>query len=164
MIEIRPAGPQDAEGVLAIYRPIVVETHVSFELEAPTVAEMARRMAAADGRHPWLVAADEEGLAGYAYATSFRARPAYEQTVETSVYVDAGRHRTGVARALYLDLFERLRSAGVRSVIAGIALPNDASVALHERLGFTPVGVFHDVGRKFDRWWSVGFWERPIGE
>ena len=158
---VRPARVADADAIAGIYRPVVQATHVSFELEAPSAAEIERRMSASD-RYPWLVADSAGEVVGYAYASSFRSRPAYEWTVETSVYVEADRQGLGIGTALVQALLDDLRARGYRRAIAGIALPNEASVALHERMGFTPVGVFREVGFKFDRWWSVGFWERAL--
>jgi phosphinothricin acetyltransferase len=154
---IRPATPDDAAGVLAIYAPIVRHTHISFELEVPTPEEIARRITSAI---VWLVAIEDGTVAGYAYATRWRERPAYRFTVEVSVYVHEAHHRRGLAEALYTRLFEELRDYHV--AVAAIGLPNPASIAFHERLGFRPVGVFHEVGFKFGQWWGVGWWERRI--
>lgn len=157
-LTIRHATGHDAAGVRAIYAPVVRETAISFEMEVPSVEEMAARIARASPIHPWLVAERDERVVGYAYATPFRAREAYQHSVETTVYVAADQHRTGVGRQLMRALLERLRDAEHHLVVAGVALPNDASVRLHEALGFAPVGVFRHAGRKYDRWHDVGFW------
>ena len=159
---IRLATPGDAPAVRAIYRPIVEETAISFELEVPSVAEVARRISATLERAPWLLCEERGELLGYAYAVPFRARPAYSWSMESSVYVDSSHQRRGVARGLYLSLLGCLREQGFHRLVAGITLPNPASVALHEDLGFEPVGSFRDVGNKFDGWHAVGFWELEL--
>ena len=159
---IRLATPADARAVRAIYRPIVERTAISFEFEVPSEAEMARRIAAALERAPWLLCEEGEELLGYAYAVPFRGRPADSWCLESSVYVAASHQRRGVARDLYLSLLGCLREQGFHRLVAGITLPNPASVALHEGLGFEPVGAFRDVGNKFDAWHSVGFWELKL--
>lgn len=159
---IRLATPADAPAVRAIYRPIVEQTAISFEFEVPSEAELARRIGATLERAPWLLCEERGALLGYAYAVPFRARPAYSWCVESSVYVDASHQRRGVARGLYLSLLGCLREQGFHRLVAGITLPNPASVALHEGLGFEPVGSFRDVGNKFDAWHAVGFWELKL--
>jgi len=159
---IRLATPADAPAVRAIYGLSVEETAISFELEVPSVDEMARRIFSALERAPWLLCEEEDELLGYAYAVPFRARPAYSWVVESSVYVDRSHQRRGVARGLYLALMGCLREQGFHRLIAGVTLPNSPSVALHEGLGFEPVGSFRDVGNKFDTWHSVGFWELEL--
>ena len=159
---IRLARLEDAIGIAAIYRPVVEGTSISFELEPPGAVEMARRIDATLATHPWLVCASGEEVWGYAYATPFRARPAYAWTVETSVYVGPDRRRCGVGRGLAVALLEVLRLQGFRRAIAGIALPNPASVALHESLGYQSVGVFDEVGRKHEAWHAVGFWDLAL--
>jgi L-amino acid N-acyltransferase YncA len=145
--------------MLAIYAPFVSGTAVSFELEPPTVAAFAARVAEAQTRWAWLVAERGDEIAGYAYASAFRTRAAYRLTVECSAYVHESHRGQGVAGALYLRLFDRLRSQGYCNAYAGIALPNDASVAFHKSLGFTSVGTFHRAGWKFGRWHDVSWWE-----
>lgn len=158
-INIRPARPGDASAILAIYAPFVRETAVSFEIEIPTIAEMQRRMAGDQCRLPWFVTEIEDRVVGYAYASSWRTRAAYQWTVEVSAYLDPSLHRRGIGRRLYAALFDRLRRLGYRKIVAGITLPNPASVALHETLGFRPIGVFHHVGFKMGQWHDVGWWE-----
>ncbi len=160
---IRVAGVVDAAAIQAIYAPIVAETAVSFELEPPNVEEMRRRIETTLLTLPWLVC-EGDGVIGYAYAGVFRSRPAYQWTVEVSVYVHAAHRGKGVARALYTSLFECLRVQGYRTALAGIALPNSASVALHERMGFRSVGVFQHVGYKLGAWHDVGWWELSLQE
>lgn len=159
-IAIRSATLEDAAAVCAIYNPYVAGTTISFE-EAPVLAdEMARRIAdVGDAGLPWLVAEDGGRLVGYAYVTRWRARPAYRTSVESSVYVDAAAAGRGTGTLLYRTLLDELRGRDVHMVIGGIALPNERSVALHERLGFRKVAHFSEVGRKFGGWVDVGYWE-----
>lgn len=162
---IRDATPEDAESVSSIYAPYVSDTVISFEAEPPTAEEMLTRMGRTTDRLPWLVMEDpnsQSALLGYAYATQFRSREAYRNTAESTVYVRRDVHRQGVGRALMLSLLERLRVAEFHRVIAGVTLPNEGSVGLHESLGFRQVGVFTEMGRKFDRWLDVGFWELEL--
>jgi L-amino acid N-acyltransferase YncA len=159
---IRSASEGDAAAIQAVYAPIVRETAISFELEPPGVAEIAKRIATIQEQFPYLVCEIDGQVVGYAYAMVFRDRPAYRWSVESSVYVSDRFRRCGAASALYASLFDALRRQGFVRVIAGITLPNAASVALHERFGFTPVGVFHRVGYKFDTWHDVGFWELTL--
>ncbi|MBI1853040.1 MAG: N-acetyltransferase [Planctomycetes bacterium] len=160
---IRLAVESDAAELLAIYAPIVRETAVSFELEPPSLDEYRRRIVAALEHAPWLVYESDAVLLGYAHAGPFRPRPAYRSTVEVTVYVHSEARRRGVGRALYASLLECSCVLGYRAAIAAIALPNDASVRLHESFGFRAVGVLHRVGFKLGRWHDVGWWERGIG-
>lgn len=162
-VVIRAAGARDAEACREIYAPHVLERSTSFELEVPSIDEMAHRIAAASERHCWLVAVDEaDSPIGYAYGTSFRARKAYRFGTETSVYVADGAQRQGLGRSLYERLFDELKGLGYCHAYAGITLPNDPSVALHERLRFVSIGRFPSAGFKFDRWHDVGWWYRVL--
>ena len=159
-LAIRPATPDDAAAIAVIYNPYVAGTTISFEEEAVTSADMAQRIAEVQAAGlPWLVACRDGRLLGYAYATKWRARPAYRSSVESSVYLDAGATGQGFGSALYRALLDELRAREVHMVIGGIAQPNPASVALHEKLGFSKVAHFSEVGRKFGRWVDVGYWE-----
>jgi L-amino acid N-acyltransferase YncA len=159
---IRLATEDDAAAVAAIYAPVVLETPVSFELVPPDAAEIRSRMREILKVGPYLVREDDGEVVGYAYAGAFRARPAYRFTVETSVYIRADARGRGVGRSLYGVLLPCLVEQGYRRAIAGVTLPNAASVGLHEAMGFRPVGVFRNVGFKFGTWHDVGFWEREI--
>ena len=164
MLRIRLATAMDGADFAEIYRPAVVGSPISFEIEPPDGAEMSRRVTAALARFPWLAFEDDGVAMGYAYAGTHRARPAYQWSAEVSAYVHEHARRRGVARALYTSLFAMLHQLGYCNAYAGITLPNAASVGLHESLGFRAVGVFHDVGYKLGRWHDVGWWERPLGE
>jgi phosphinothricin acetyltransferase len=161
---IRLAGNEDAAEIAAIYAPIVRDTTISFELEPPDEREIAQRMDAHRDLYPWLVCEIDGRVAGYAYASSFRSRAAYRASVETSVYVAETFRRCGVAGALYDVLLRELTLQRFHIAIGVIALPNDSSVALHERLGFEKVGVLHEAGWKSGAWRDVGIWERRLTE
>ena len=159
-LTIRDAHPDDASAIAAIYNVHVRGTIVTFELDVVDAAEMARRIAEVRSRGlPWLVAIGNGGVLGYAYAGPWKARAAYARTVETSIYLaDAARGR-GIGKRLYAALIERLRAAGMHVAIGGASLPNPASVALHEALGFEFVGAFREAGFKLGRWIDVGYWQ-----
>jgi len=162
---IRPVRAQDAEAVCRVYNHYVLHTIVSFEEEAVAPEEMARRIAgvAAAGL-PWLVLEDEARLIGYAYATPWKARWGYRYAVESSVYLEASAGGKGHGSRLYAELLAELRSRPLRTVIGGIALPNEASVGLHEKLGFRKVAHFERVGWKCGRWVDVGYWQLALWE
>jgi phosphinothricin acetyltransferase len=161
-VRIRLAEDADMEAIAAIYRPIVEATAISFEITAPDRDEMARRVGATMKSYPWLVCDMDGRIAGYAYGGRHRARPAYRWSAETSVYIDDAFRRRGVGRGLYDSLFAILAAQGYRNALAGITLPNPASVALHESMGFEKVGVYRAVGYKFGRWHDVGWWQRAL--
>lgn len=155
-LTIRPATAADAAACADIYGFYVRHTHVSFEAEPPGTEEMARRIAEYSASHAWLVAEPAAGdVVGFAYGSPYSSREAYRWAVETSVYLEAGRRRTGAGRALYEALFERLAERGYRRVVAGLALPNDASLGLHVALGFEVVGTLRRIGWKHGQWRDV---------
>lgn len=159
-MELRDATLDDASAIATIYNHYVLTTTISFEEAPATHADIRQRIAGVrDAGLPWLVATLDGKVVAYAYATKWRVRPAYRFSVESSVYVAHGRARCGLGRALYQALLERLRNAGIHLVVGGIALPNDASIALHEKLKFEKVAHFSEVGFKFDRWIDVGYWQ-----
>lgn len=160
---IRDATEDDAAACAAIYEPYVTGTAISFELEPPSAAEMAARIAAARRTHAWLVLEEDGRVVAYAYAGPFRERAAYRWSCEVSVYVEAGRRRTGAGRALYEELLRRLAERGYRTALAGMTLPNEASVALHRAMGFEPVGTYRRVGFKHGRWHDVAWTQRMLG-
>ena len=159
---IRPATADDAVAIAAIYNHYIATTTISFEERAVTADEMAQRIRDVTTSLPWLVREDGGHITGYAYATKWRVRSAYRFAAETSVYVEQGRGGQGIGSALYTALLQELRERGIHMAIGGIAQPNPASVALHERLGYVKVAHFSEVGRKFDRWIDVGYWELKL--
>jgi L-amino acid N-acyltransferase YncA len=165
---IRRADPHsDAAACIAIYSPYVETGAASFEEEPPEEARFAERIGDIAKTYPWLVAERDGDVVGFSYACPHRARPAYRWAVEVSVYVAAGEHRLGTGGALYLELIERLRKQRFHVACAGITLPNEASVALHEGLGFAAVGVYRRIGWKDGAWRDVGWWQlelQPPGE
>jgi len=165
---IRDAEPsRDAAACAAIYAPHVEGSAVSFEERAPDAAEMGARIERYGASHAWLVAEREGEVVGYSYATAFNERPAYRWSTSVSVYIAKGARGEGVGRALYEALFERLREHGFRMACAGITLPNEASVGLHESLGFERTGVNPEIGFKGGAWRDVGWFQlelAPAGE
>ena len=160
---IRPADPQrDAAACAAIYAPFVRDTCISFELDPPGSENMARRIATYGASHAWLVAEVDGQLAGYAYGSPHRERAAYASSCDVAVYVDPAHSRRGIGRALYAALFPLLAQKGSHAAFAGIALPNEASIGLHEAMGFTPVGIYREVGWKLGGWRDVGWWQRLL--
>lgn len=164
MIQIRPATIADAEAIAAIYAPYVVSSAVSFEDRAPSAADIAERMQERAGLYPWLVgvSTDEDTVLGYAYAARFRERPAYRFAVETSIYIGGELQRNGIGRMLYGALLDTLESQGFTQAIASIALPNDASIKLHEAMGFFRAGIYREIGYKHGQWRDVGIWQREL--
>lgn len=160
--KLRFATVTDAAGIAAIYGPIVRETAISFEVEPPDAAEIERRIESTTRFYPWLVCDGGGVVAGYAYASQHRARAAYQWCADVSVYIHADYHRRGLGRALYATLLDTLRAQRFCRAYAGITLPNGASVALHEAVGFRPLGVYHAVGFKLGRWHDVGWWELDL--
>ena len=159
---IRLALERDAEQIAGIYAPVVRDTAISFEVDPPSAAEMARRVADGRPHFPWLVADHAGEILGYVYASAHRARAAYRWSVDTTVYVHPRAHRAGVGRALYTSLLRILALQGFYTAYAGITLPNAGSVGLHEAVGFRPLGVYRGVGYKLGAWHDVGWWERAI--
>jgi L-amino acid N-acyltransferase YncA len=160
---IRDADPElDAAACAAIYAPHVEASPTSFEERAPSAAEMASRIERVSSTHPWLVAESGGEVCGYAYACPHRERPAYRWAADVSVYVAEGRRGRGLGRSLYEALFERLRRRRLQVACAGITLPNEASVALHERFGFRAVGVSRRIGWKAGAWRDVGWWQLEL--
>jgi len=159
---VRDAVAADAERCAAIYAPYVRDTAVSFETEPPGPEEMARRIAEAQRRHAWLVLEADGTVVGFAYGGPFMARAAYAWSASVSVYLDPGRRRTGGGRTLYTALFDGLAARGIRTVMAGIAVPNEASTGLHRALGFEPVGTYRRAGWKLGRWHDVAWYQRDL--
>lgn len=156
-LKVRDASTDDAQACAAIYAPYVRDTAITFEMEPPTPADMAQRIAAALRTHAWLVLEEHGRVVGYAYGSPFRPRAAYRWSCALSIYLEPGRRRTGAGRALYEALFVRLAERGFRTAVAGTTLPNDASVGLHHAMGFEPVGTFRRVGWKHGAWHDVAW-------
>ncbi len=159
---IRVATREDAAFIQAIYAPIVENTIISFELEAPTVAEIEQRIKKTLENSPWLVCENQGEVIGYAYASKHRERAAYQWAVDVSAYVNEGSRGTGIGKALYTALMLILAEQGLYNAFAGIALPNAASVGLHEAVGFKPLGVYRQVGFKLGAWHDAGWWQRVL--
>lgn len=169
-IKIRPATVRDAEALVEIYAPYVRDTAVSFELVPPSPAEFAQRIERVMARYPFLVAEQDDAIAGYAYAGPFKERAGYDASVELSVYVNPSHQGKGVGRALYAALESELAEAGVTNLYACIAYPreedeylNYGSVRFHERMGFGIVGRFHGCAQKFGRVYDMVWMEKLVG-
>ncbi|MGH8224915.1 MAG: arsinothricin resistance N-acetyltransferase ArsN1 family B [Gammaproteobacteria bacterium] len=157
---VRPVSIDDAAAVARIYNHYVLNTVITFEEETVSEREIVGRIGeAAAALMPWLVAERASEVVGYAYASKWKGRCAYRHSVESGLYLDPAVMRQGIGTRLYLALLAALRERGVHAVIAGVALPNSASVALHEKCGFVKIGHFEEVGFKFGRWVDVGYWQ-----
>jgi L-amino acid N-acyltransferase YncA len=163
-IVIRTLQEADAPAMLAIYRHYVEATAISFEEEVPSIEDYAARVGKYVAGWAGVVAEVDGRVTGYAYGSSHRERAAYRWSVETTVYVAPGAQRSGVGRRLYGALLPMLADAGYCNAYAGVALPNDASVALHRAVGFQPIGTFPRVGYKFERWHDVAWFHLPLRE
>jgi phosphinothricin acetyltransferase len=159
---IRKAVQQDAEQIRKIYNWYVDNTVITFEDEAISALNMQKRMALADDDHPWFVIEEQGVLVGFTYAAPWKSRAAYEFSCETTVYIAKNCSGKGLGRKLYQRLIDELRESPIHLLVAGIALPNDASVALHEKLGFRKVAHFNEVGFKFGKFIDVGYWQLTI--
>jgi len=165
-VSIRPAVIEDLAGLNDVYNEYVLTTHYTFDIEPMTIE--ARREwfthYSTSGRYRVLVAVRDGSVVGYATTSRFRPKPAYQTSVETSIYLAAGATGAGVGTRLYQELFRHLDGEDVHRAYAGIALPNPASIALHERFGFKKVAHFTEQGRKFERYWDVAWFEKALGE
>jgi phosphinothricin acetyltransferase len=163
MVLIRLAREDDAAGLAAVYRPYVEDSRISFEERAPDAAEMARRIVGErPGFHPWLVAEEDGRLLGFASSSPFRSRPAYRWSVETGIYLAADAHGRGLGKSLLSALVRLLEQQGYVVAVGAIALPNDASVRLHEALGFVHAGTYRGTGFKLGQWIDVGLWQKEL--
>ena len=156
---IRPATTADAAAICEIYNHYVLTTTISFELEAVSTEEMAQRIVEVSAIFPWLVYEENNELAGYAYLTNWRTRSSYRYSAESTVYLKENYRGKGIGAALYQALIEKSKALSLHSLIGGIALPNNASIALHEKLNFKKVAHFQQVGYKFNQWVDVGYWQ-----
>lgn len=161
-IRIRPAGIADGFRVSEIYRPYVIETPISFEEIPPDAKEMENRIASITAQYPYLIAEAAGRVIGYAYACPHRVRASYRWSVDVAVYVDRDQRRRGVGRALYERLIPLIREQGYVMAYAGITVPNDASIGLHEAVGFKRVAIFANEGYKLGQWRNVGWWELAL--
>jgi L-amino acid N-acyltransferase YncA len=159
---IRFSEPRDAAAIQAVYAPYCESTTVSFEIVAPTVQQMADRIAKISFQYPWLVCQVDGELAGYVYAGQHRERAAYRWGVDAAIYLAKQFHRRGIGRALYTSLFAILREQGYVRAYAGVTLPNPGSVGIHEAMGFSPVAHFPAEGFKFGKWYDVGWWQLEL--
>ena len=161
-MQLRPATSVDSVACRAIYAPYVANSWASFEETPPTAEEIAARINDCGVSYGWWVAEIDRRVAGYAYGSPHRSRGAYKTSCDVAVYVDPAYARRGVGRALYGALLPQLRGKGLHAAFAGIALPNEASVALHQACGFGPVGIYHEVGWKLGGWRDVSWWQRLL--
>jgi phosphinothricin acetyltransferase len=159
---IRIARDEDAAAIQAIYAPHVIEGAATFETVLPGVEAMRERIRARLPQYPWLVWEERGDVLAYAYAGRFRERAAYDWIAETSIYVDAGAQRRGIARRLYTALLDTLRLQGLNQAVGVITVPNPVSVGFHESLGFEPAGTWRQCGYKLGRWWDVGVWQKEL--
>ena len=164
-ITVRDAEPRDLARIVDIYNHYVLNSHVTFDVTPVSIAHKTQWFAAfsPEGPHRALVALDGDEVVGYATTSRLREKPAYSVSVETTIYVAADQHGRGAGAALYETLLTHIDEVGVHRAWAAIALPNESSVAFHERFGFELVGVFREVGYKFDRYWDVAWYGRPAG-
>ena len=158
-MNIRNVQPDDAAQIVEIYNYYIKNTHQTFETEPLSAEEMRERISEISENYPYLVAEEGGEIYGYAYATQFKMRQAYEFSAEVSIYVKADAKQKGIGTLIYDRLFEDLKETDIHAIIAGISLPNDGSVRFHEKLGFTKVAHFREVGYKLGRWVDVGYWE-----
>lgn len=161
---IRPADLLDLPRLTEIYNHYVIHTAVTFDVEPYTVEKRAGwfEQFGKVGRYQLVVAERDGTVLGYAGTVRFRPKAAYETTVETTIYCAAEAVGQGIGRKLYAALFDAIASEDIRRIVAGYTLPNDSSAKLHESLGFTPVGIYKEVGRKFGKYWDVAWMERPL--
>jgi len=156
---IRQVKSEDATQVCDIYNYYVEQTIVTFEESAVSVPDMESRIIENTSKYPWIVYSEGNKTLGYAYASKWKSRCAYKYSVETTVYLRPEVKGQGIGSKLYKELLTQLKEKNIHAAIGGIALPNDASIALHEKLGFKKIGQFKEVGYKFDKWIDVGYWE-----
>ncbi len=170
-VSIRFARSEDGEALAEIYAPYVRETAITFEYDPPTAEEFRRRMAAIQGRYPYLVAQEAGVILGYCYAAPFKGRAAYDWAAETSIYVRRDAHRRGLGKRLYAVLEDLLRAQGIRDMLACIALPEPEdeyltldSLRFHAALGFREIARFRDIGNKFGRWYHMVWMDKVLGD
>lgn len=163
-IRIRLANKSDIVSLLHIYAPYVTDTVITFEYEVPTISEFEKRLSNIQKKYPWLVCEINDNIVGYAYASDFREREAYDWSVDFSVYINPQYHRKNIGKALYFSLSELLKLQGYCNIYAGVTIPNIKSESLHESFGFTPIGIYQNVGYKFGSWHDVRWYALKIKE
>lgn len=161
---IRSCNTKDAESVCDIYNHYIETSVATFEEDCLQAIDMEQRIKANFDNYPWLVCEDQDQIVGYAYASLWKQRSAYKNSVESTVYIKQGFHGKGYGSVLYQSLLDELKLTDLHTVVAGITLPNEASVLLHERLGFEKSAHFKQVGRKFDQWLDVGYWQLMLNQ
>ena len=159
-MKIRTANLEDAAAIAAIYNFYVESSHSTFETEMVNEMEMRRRISEILENYPFLVGEENGEIIGYAYASRYKARAGYRHSVEVSVYIKNGINGKGIGTILYENLFAELKTKPIHAIVAGISLPNDASIRLHEKFGFEKVAHFREIGFKQGRWIDVGYWEK----
>lgn len=162
--KIRLAIESDVESILEVYTPFITDTVITFEYKVPTVKEFGQRMAEIQQRYPWFVCEVNNNIVGYAYASRFNEREAYDWSADFSIYIRPEFHRRNIGKALYYTLFETLKLQGYYNAYAGVTLPNIKSEGLHESFGFKSAGVYHNVGYKLGSWHDVKWYELKINE
>lgn len=158
-MNVRKVKIQDAEQIAEIYNFYVLNTHHTFEIEPLDSSAMRKRISETSEDYPFLVGEKNEEILGYAYAAQYKSRAAYRHSVEVSIYVKNGAAGKGIGVRLYTELLKEIARGDFHAVIAGIALPNEASVKLHEKFGFEKTAHFREVGFKFARWIDIGYWQ-----
>lgn len=161
-MEIRAANLDDAHQIAAIYAPSVEHSHISFEERAPSPGEMRERIRTYTQTHPWIVATEGDTILAYAYACAHRTRAAYRWSADSAIYVREDARGRGIGKGLYTELFRLLKLQHFHSIYAGITLPNEASIALHRSVGFTPVGIYREVGYKNGAWRDTSWWQLQL--
>ena len=159
---VRQAKISDASQIADIYNYYVVNTIITFEMVPLTTADMSEKIAITIERYPWLVFEENDEILGYAYATEWKPRGAYKNSVESTVYLKSHLSGRGIGSKLYIELIFQLNKLNIHSIIGGIGQPNEASIAFHEKLGFKKVAHFKEVGYKFDKWIDVAYWQLII--
>ena len=157
--KIRNVRFEDLNQLCNIYNHFVVNTTITFDTSIKTYEEFAEEMNEIIKEYPFLLVEQNDQILGYAFVSKWKSRRAYNYTVESSIYLDPGSHQKGIGSILYNELITEIKKSKIHSVIAGITLPNDISIRLHEKLGFTKIAQFKEVGYKFEKWLDVGYWE-----
>lgn len=162
--KIRLASREDSAEILDIYAPFITDSVITFECEVPTIEEFTKRIAKIQKRYPWLVCEYNGSIVGYAYASQYSERAAYDWSVDFSVYINPEYHGRNIGKALYFSLFELLKLQGFFNAYAGVAVPNAKSEGLHESFGFKPIGIYKKVGYKLGSWHDVKWYGIEIAE